>query len=167
MPRNYKIGDADAASGVAASATAPNAGKTVVIPDGADFIDGPKAFIEFANSLPTGLPSSLPADVGKALTVQANGSAAWQKLFAEIVASATPPAIVRDGQAWYDLNSADLFISVGGAWIDTVNGSGRGGMHVGDTPQAIKSDGQTWLDTVSGHLFVSYNNQWVDMSGAS
>ena len=54
MSRDYTIGATDAATGVAADATAPNAGKVVKVPDYTDVMDGPKTFIEFANSMPAG-----------------------------------------------------------------------------------------------------------------
>ena len=54
MSRDYTIGAADADTGVAVNAAAPNAGAVVKVPDYTDVMDGPKTFIEFANSLPGG-----------------------------------------------------------------------------------------------------------------
>ena len=54
MSRDYTIGAADADTGVAIDATAPNAGAVVKVPDYVEVLDGPKSFIEFANSIPKG-----------------------------------------------------------------------------------------------------------------
>lgn len=53
--REFTIGaDDTATTGVPANTSAPLAGKKVKVPVYADPADGPKAFVEFANSLPKG-----------------------------------------------------------------------------------------------------------------
>lgn len=91
MPSNYTI-----------PAGKPNAGKVVAVPADTDSADVPKAFKDFADSLPA-TPNEVPdptaADAGKALTVNAAGDASeWAdgtiKIGGPVAAPATgdPPA---------------------------------------------------------------------------
>ena len=72
MSRDYTIGAADADTGVAEDLTAPNAGAVVKVPVYTDVMDGPKAFVEFANSMPE---TDLSSKADLAVSIEAETAA--------------------------------------------------------------------------------------------
>ena len=108
MSRDYTIGAADADTGVAVNATAPNAGAVVKVPDYTDVMDGPKAFVEFANSMPEG---------GGGVTV-----------------SDTEPTNPDVGDQWFKSDTGKMYVYYGTAWIEA---SGRSGGAGADTSNKI------------------------------
>lgn len=96
--RDFVIGaDDTATTGVGADAAAPLAGETVKVPAYADPADGPKAFVEFVNSLPAG---------GKVTIADT---------------APTSPA-PKEGNLWWDSSAGSMFVYYGTAWVEVGHG---------------------------------------------
>ena len=122
MSRDYTIGAADADTGVAADATAPNAGAVVKVPDYTDVMDGPKAFVEFANSMPEG---------GGGVTV-----------------SDTEPASPDVGDQWFKSDTGKLYVYYGTDWIESSVASGLP-YSFGTATPTTTDNGFIWYDSNS------------------
>ena len=116
--RDFVIGaDDTATTGVAANAAAPLAGETVKVPAYTDPADGPKAFVEFVNSLPAG---------GKVTIADTAPT------------SPTP----KEGNLWWKSDTGNLFVFYGnptGAWVE-IGGSG-GPKHLTGTTDPTAGQG--------------------------
>ena len=121
MSRDYTIGAADADTGVAEDLTAPNAGAVVKVPDYTDVMDGPKAFVEFANSMPEG---------GGGVTV-----------------SDTEPANPDEGDQWFKSDTGKLYVRYGTTWIEVGGGASGPTHHISqaDPTAGDGADGDIWL----------------------
>lgn len=126
--REFEVGTDDTATtGVAANPNAPLAGEKVKVPVYADPADGPKAFVEFVNSLPAG---------GKVTVADK--------------APTTPTP--KEGNAWFKSDTGSLFVFYGtpkGAWVE-VGGGGSSGpthfiKHAADPTAADGADGDIWF----------------------
>ena len=124
MSRDYTIGATDADTGVAEDLTAPNAGAVVKVPDYTDVMDGPKAFVEFANSMPEG---------GGGVTV-----------------SDTEPANPDVGDQWFKSDTGKLYVYYGTAWIES-SGGGEPGLpySFGAATPTTTDSGFLWYDSNS------------------